>query len=307
MRTVTNDVPQVLLDVARDAMRLGISEITLGFMYAGADFPSPIEWALHLMKRENRFDAPADAPRVHVVLTMQRDDDAPRAYVGVKSDNPYWDVEQVTAWMHESVEADGEYIPAWAPVTNEAVHEHLLAAWEPFHEGVLSGWTMAHKAQWDQLASLQAFYDREASDKQHEPKSAGLLPQTSLRWDMTNTFYNEKKHPSYRGDNDDDSGAPLSVGGYSFRRTNGAECIGLDAYRSLKKAPYRASISPEEMRETLQASAPWFVRVAGYSEKKEKWTHFPEAKDWKKSEEGAARAVADTQRALAMCEVPVTK
>lgn len=294
MRTVTNDVPQVLLDVARDAMGLGMTEVHLGFRYMGADFPSPIEWALHLVKRENRFDAPADAPRVHVVLTMQRGDGAPSAYVGGLGDNAYWDAPQVTSWMHESVDADGEYIRGWAPVTDEAVSEHLLAAWEPFHEGVLSGWTMQHKAQWDELASL----------KELASTPADQLPQTSLRWNMTNSFYNETKHPSYRGD--DDSDFPLSIGGYSFRRTRrGHE--GIDAFRTLNKSPYQARITTEEMQETLHTTAPWFVRVAGFNEKKEEWTHFPEANDWKKSDEGKARAVADTRRALAMCEAPVTE
>jgi hypothetical protein len=291
MRTVTNDVPQALLDVARDAMRLGLAEIHLGFMYMGSDFPSPIEWALHLIKRESRYDAPADAPRVHVVLAMMRHDDAPRAYVGGKSgDDPYWSVDQVTAWMQESVEPDGEYIPGWAPTTDVAVQEHLLADWDTFLEGVLSGWTMEHKVSWP---------DRGL-------KSAGKFPQTGLRWNMTNTFYNEKKHPSYRGD-DDGSGTPLSIGGYSFRRTNRRDAdSAIDAFRSLNKEPYQAVITPEEMLETLQTTAPWFVRVAGYNEKKEKWTHFPEAKDWKKSEDGAARAIDDTRRAIALCAVPVT-
>ena len=293
MRTVTNDVPQVLLDVARDAMRLGMTEVVLGFMYLGADFPSPIEWALHLMKRENGFNAPADAPRVHVVLTAQRADDAPSAYVGGIGDNPYWDAPQVTAWMHDSVDADGEYIRAWSPVTDEAVSEHLLATWELFREGVLSGWTMTHKTGWDELASMQKIV----------PESAGTLPQTSLRWHMTNTFYNEAKHPSYRGGDGDRSGVPVSVGGYCFYRSSGDG----SAFRSLETSPYQANISADELLETLQTTAPWFVRVAGYNDEEEEWTHLPEAEDWKKSAEGAARAVADTQRALALCQAPVSK
>jgi hypothetical protein len=306
MRTVTNDAPPVLLNVARDAMRLGITEVSLGFMYMGSGFLSPIEWALHLTKRENRFDAPAGspaAPRVHVTLTMQRNDDAPKAYVGDEdgtSDNPYWNVDQVTSWMHESIEADGEYIPAWAPVTDVIMQEHLLARWDLFREGVRSGWTMTHKAQWSDLVLMnKLFGDQEGA-------AQATLPQTNLRWHMTNTFYNEETHPSYRGE-DDDNGAPLSVSGYSFRRTSrDGSGHAIEAFRALGTYPYSASISVEEMHETLHTTAPWFVRVADYDLSEEEWIHFAEATDWKTSVDGAARAIADTQRARALGEVPVT-
>jgi hypothetical protein len=306
MRTVTNDVPQVLLDVARDAMKLGMTEVTLGFMYLGADFPSPTEWALHLVKRENSFDAVAGtpaAPRVHVVLTMQRGEDTPTAYVGGLNDGPYWDVERVTAWMHESIDADGEYIRAWAPVTDETMQAHLLATWEPFREGVLSGWTMKHKVLWANLVYVEKLMGRAAALLEQ-------LPLTSLEWHMTNTYYNEEKHPSYRGGDGDRSDVPVSISGYSFHRAHGVDedCADREggSFRSLQASPYQAVISADERREILQTTAPWFVRVAGYNDEEEYWTHFPESRDWKTSAEGAARAIADMQRALALGKAPVT-
>ncbi|MFE6966934.1 hypothetical protein ACFVAJ_17620 [Agromyces sp. NPDC057679] len=301
-RTITNDVPEVLLEVAREAIGLGFSEVNLGFMYLGSDFPSPIEWALMLLKRTNRHDAGPDAPRVHVRLSAQREDSVPTAYVGpYDALDPYWSVDQVRAWMQESVEADGEYIPAWTPVTDETVQKQLLTDWGAFREGVLSGWTMKHEARWNDLRNWQNLENRVSERDGRDARQLGPVPGTSLHWDSSNSFYNEKKHPAYRGKKDD--GAPVSVGGHSTRAIgfdNGSE---RRMYRQLNGHPYMAEISAEEMAETLQATAPWFVRVAGYDEDREKWAHFPEAKAWKKNEEGMAAAVADTERALAICAV----
>lgn len=44
MRTIENDVPQILLELAREAFTLGLGKVSLGFMYMDAEFVSPIEW-----------------------------------------------------------------------------------------------------------------------------------------------------------------------------------------------------------------------------------------------------------------------
>ena len=105
MRTVENDIPEVFLELAREAIGLGISEVNPGFMYLDADFVSPIEWGLWLTKRESGSRA-----REYILLTMGRSEDEtePTAYIP----NPekhlagtYWGPAEVRSWMRKPLAA----------------------------------------------------------------------------------------------------------------------------------------------------------------------------------------------------------
>ena len=262
MRTIENDIPEELIELARDAMELDLYSVNLGFQYLGSDFVSPIEWALSLHKIEPDSRS---SERSWLSVTAMRGDDGPTAYI--PSDDPmdwrggsYWNTVQVREWLTKPVLADpdDEFSQSWEPAEDPELQEHFLRQWPLFLEGARSGWTMNHKVSWREHASI----NRLRSDTGRE---LSRFPQLGLNWEITNSFYNMPGHPSNR-----DNGTPVSVGGWSLRRPGEPEAF------------YRRSIAPErlsleEVQEELGSTAPWFVRVAVNDEENEQWFHYPEA------------------------------
>lgn len=278
---LTNDIPQQLLDLAREAIAAGLGAVSIGFYYLDDDFVSPIEWALHLTKREHLDDTDV----TWVTVTASREETAPRAYV---SDRGYWGVEQIRAWFQEPLSAIGDYVPAWAPVTDPRAQEHLLANWDLLELGARHGWSVTHKTDWIGKHSLDRVLEREPN---------AHLPGISMEWSASNGFYNKKGHPAHRK-----SGAPVSVNGFSCTSAAGAQSAYM--HGRYTDRPHQLPLTPEQLREILGRTAPWFVRVAGVDQNDEAWQHFPERKAWKKSDAGMQAAVADTEYALSLIALP---
>lgn len=265
MRTIENDIPEIFLELAREAVALGFSEVTLGFMYLDADFVSPIEWGLWLTKRESNSEA-----REYVLLTMGRNSEekSPTAYIPNPNGNPldgnYWGPEEVRSWMQEPLAAEGEYVLAWNPVGDPEDQDALLAHWPLFELGVRSGWTMQYSAQWDRLHEIKQMLVNHDQMSRRE-----LFVPLKIEWSITNSFYNTKGHPDHRS-----TGAPVSVRGWgsiSFGREEFYEPV------KTKEGPRLSPLAKDSVEKTLGANHPWFVRVAYDDEAGGKWLHFPEA------------------------------
>lgn len=268
MRTIENDIPEVFLELAREALGLGLTEVHLGFMYLDAEFVSPIEWGLWLTKREG-----GSSSREYLSLTMGRGtgEDEPTAYIPSESSSPfdatYWGPAEVRSWMREPLEAEGEYVPSWEPVSDPEAQEALLAHWPLFELGVRSGWTMEHKIGWMELDALRRIAERTG----RELKPENLIPQLTLSWSMTNSFYNTAGHPDHR-----DTGAQLSVRGWGL--ISGGEADFREHIRDPETGrPAVRRLSPEDVEQILGTNHPWFVRVAYNDEERQDWLHFPEA------------------------------
>lgn len=262
MRTVENDIPEIFLELAREAFALGLAEVRIGFWYMGSDFISPIEWALWLTKRESASEA-----RETIVATMQRDEDKPTAYIPEPGGNPWdaahWGPDEIRSWMKEPLEAEGEYAIEWTPTEDPAVQEKFLAQWPLFEEGVRSGWSMERKISWSELNTM-----RRTMEKLDGEFDATELPTLGLSWDITNSFYNTEDHADNR-----DTGAPISAGGWSLLFDGEEEKF----YRHGDGDPRPIPLSRVEVEELLNTNHPWFVRVAVNDEEQEDWLHFPEA------------------------------
>lgn len=287
---IINDIPQAMLDVAREAMKLGLAEVQLGFMNLGSEFPSPIEWALWLTKRESGNIMSPDDKRAYVALTASRGE-VPTAYVGDK-DQPYWDLDTVKNWLQEELPAEDEFIEAWSPVLDDIRQQQLLANWSMFEAGARNGWIMKHTVDWANDSLLRRHLERAG-----RPVDEKHLPTIRLSWESSNNFYNTLGHPSYRGA-DDASGIPVSINGWLTIRSqygpNGYSST-VEPFRGLTSAPYRGSVSAVFVDAMLSRTAPWFVRVADEDPQMEEWVQFPEATDWNHTPEGHDRAVNDAQ------------
>ncbi len=266
MRTVENDIPEIFLELAREAIGLGISEVNLGFMYMDAGFVSPIEWGLWLTKREH-----GSAPDEYLLLTMGRSEGEtePTAYIPSSTGDPfagtYWGPEEVRAWMKEPLEAEGEYVPAWMSVEDPETQGKLLAQWPLFEMGVRSGWTMKRKVDWTSRAIFKRSMERSGGSVADD-----VLPPMNLGWSITNSFYNAEGHPDHR-----DTGASISVSGWGLI-SYGEEQFN-EHIRAEDGRPAISRLSREQVEETLGTNHPWFVRVAYNDEEQEDWLHFPEA------------------------------
>lgn len=264
MRTIENDIPEVFLELAREGISLGLSEVNLGFMYLDSDFISPTEWGLWLTKREGGSRA-----QEYLLVTMGRSESekAPTAYIP-NAESPlggtYWGPDEIRAWMREPLEAESEWIIAWNPVEDSDAQEKLLDFWPLFELGVRSGWTMQYSAQWNRLHEFRQITERRGNDAEELP-----VP-LKLEWSISNSFYNADGHPANR-----DTGAPVSIRGWGsifFGKENCHEpVVNGDGHVWL------ADLSRSTVEETLSANHPWFVRVAYNDEEQEDWLHFPEA------------------------------
>jgi len=262
MRTIENDIPEELVELAKEAMALGLYSVNLGFRYMGSDFVSPIEWALSLHKIE---PDQRSSERTWLAVTAMRGDDGPTAYI--PSDDPtdwlggsYWNTAQVREWLRESVPADLalEYSQSWAPTADPEGSAYFLQQWPLFIEGARSGWTMERKADW----RLMETFNRGREERGTE---LDRLPTLSMIWEAGNSFYNMDGHPDNRA-----MGAPVSVSSFSRLDQDGEEVF------------FRRTIRPEQVgrdivEEELSSTAPWFVRVAVNDEENEMWLHYPEA------------------------------
>lgn len=263
MRTLENDVPEVLLELAREAFTIGMFKVRIGFMYMGSEFVSPIEWALWLSKRdggelgEGSYISP---------ITIQRGDAEATSYVrsttGNWQDATYWGPKEIREWMYKPLPASGKYTPAWAPATDEETQAHLLEQWPLFEAGVRSGWTMGREVGWRERLVIERVLKSRGMDSPEDY----ALPFVKLNWEAGNSFYNYKGHEAHRS-----TGAEVSTGGWSVFHPGEQE----EFYRSNGSDPVR--LSREEIEALLGATAPWFVRVAEFDDGRDEWLHYPEA------------------------------
>lgn len=262
MRTIENDIPAELIELAEEAMALGLYSINLGFQYMGSDFVSPIEWSLSLHKIEpdNRSTG-----RNWLNFTAMRGDERPTAYI--PSEDPadwgegsYWNEFQVREWLHQPIEADPneKYSQSWAPATDPELREYFLQQWPLFIEGARSGWTMERKVNWRTMAILNMGRAERGVELER-------FPGLSMGWDAGNSFYNMDGHPDNR-----ETGAPVSVGSWSVLNHGEEE-------EFFRKTVKLERISREVVDSELKSTAPWFVRVAVNDEENEMWLHYPEA------------------------------
>jgi hypothetical protein len=263
MRTLENDVPEVLLELAREAFALGLFKVRLGFMYMGADFVSPIEWALWLAKRDG---GDSDERSYLSPITVQRgSDEGATTYVASETDDwkdsTYWGPDEIRRWMREPLSSSDEYTPAWNPVTDPKLQEKLLEQWPLFELGVRSGWVMGHNVNWSEQERYEELFKKMGKELPED-----YLPLLKLDWEASNSFYNYEGHESHR-----DTGAKVSTGGWSMLPYGKPEQF----YRHDGSHP--ASLSREKVEELLGNTAPWFVRVAAFDEAKDEWLHYPEA------------------------------
>jgi len=261
---ISNDIPEIFLEIAKEAIGLGFSEVSLGFMYMDSDFVSPIEWALWLHKRESKSSA-----REHVVLTMGRSDEEekPQAYIpsatGDYRDSTYWGPEGVRPWMREPLEAEGEYVAAWSPVIDQTLRERLLGHWELFELGVRNGWTMKHRVHWEDLHSINRTLETMG-------QTTELTPRRSLEWSISNSFYNIAGHPDHHS-----TGAEVSL--MSFGSIGETEGENYSVPRLKDGVAHLVAIEREQVVKLLSSPHRWFVRVAYNDEENERWLHYPEA------------------------------
>jgi len=262
MRTIENDIPAELVELAEEAMGLGLHSVNLGFQYMGSDFVSPIEWSLSLHKIEpdNRSTA-----RSWLSFTAMRGDDGPTAYI--PSEDPadwgggsYWNIDQVREWLQWPIEAnpDEKYSQSWSPATDPELREYFLQQWSLFIEGARSGWTMERKVNW---RTMDIFNGSRAERGEELDRFPGL----SLGWEASNSFYNMDGHPANR-----DTGAPVSIGSWSMLNHGEEE-------EFFRKTVRPEKISRDVVEAELSSTAPWFVRVAVNDEENEQWLHYPEA------------------------------
>lgn len=262
MRTIENDIPEELVELARDAMGLGLYSVNLGFQYLDSDFVSPIEWSLSLHKIE---PDQRSSERTWLSVNLGRGSEEPQAYIPSEDRSnwrggSYWGVDQIREWLQEPVIGDPavEYSQSWEPVSEPEAQEYFLRQWPLFLEGVRSGWTMERKVRWRDHLSFGKIWKEQGL-------APDLFPNTSLEWSITNSFYNMEGHSDHRS-----TGAPVSVGGWSLLSPGKKE----EFYRrSVRPEP----LSAEAVREELGSTAPWFVRVAVDDEENEQWLHYPEA------------------------------
>ena len=263
MRTIENDVPQILLDLAKEAFSLGLGKVSLRFMYMGADFVSPLEWALWLEKREG----PRDSEHKSYIsaVTMQRGDDEATSYVPSTTDDwrdsSYWGPDEIRAWMREPLPEEGEYTPAWTPQLDGKRREKLMEQWELFEAGVRGGWVMQREIRWSDSLSMVRMAERHNAELPED-----YLPTLNLEWKAYNSFYNYEDHEAHR-----DNGTETSIGGWSMIPYGEAPKFFVHDGGKL------TSLTPEYVHELLHSTAPWFVRVALNDEEAEEWLHYPEA------------------------------
>lgn len=262
MRTIENDIPEELVELARDAMELGLYSVNLGFQYLDSDFVSPIEWALSLHKIEPDNRA---TERSWLSVTAARGDDGPTAYIPSEDrsnwrEGVYWNTDQVREWLTQPIEGDldDEYSQSWEPAATPDAREYFLRQWPLFLEGVRSGWTMERKVRWRDHLSFGKIWAEHGLP-------ADRFPNASLEWSITNSFYNAEGHPDHR-----DTGAPISVGGWSLLTPDKPEEFHRRSIRLER-------LSPKDARQEISSTAPWFVRVALNDEENEQWLHYPEA------------------------------
>lgn len=263
MRTIENDVPQILLDLAKEAFELGLGQVNLGFMYMDAEFVSPIEWSLWLEKREG----PRDSEHKNFIsaVTMQRGDDEATSYVpsttGNWQDSSYWGPDEIRAWMREPLPAEGEYTPAWTPDLDGKHREKLMEQWELFEAGVRGGWVMQREIRWSDSLSMTRMIERHNAELPED-----YLPTLKLEWKAYNSFYNYEGHEAHR-----DNGTETSIGGWSMIP------YGEKQQFFVHDGGRLTPLTPEYVHELLHSTAPWFVRVALNDEEEEEWMHYPEA------------------------------
>lgn len=263
MRTIENDIPEIFLELAREAFALGLAEVHLGFWYMDGDFISPIEWSLSLSKRDSNIATD------YITATMGRNgsEEYPTAYVPDPSRNPlagsYLDPEGIRAWMREPLESAGEFIPGWAPVEDPEDQKRLLEQWPLFESGVRSGWTMERQVGWEDLELR-----RSSAEESGRELPSDIFPTMKLSWEISNSFYNLKGHPAHRS-----TGAPVSVRGSSFI-IGGKEKFQQPVYNDSGRLVAMAPLDRETVEDILSTNHPWFIRVAHDDEE---WLHFPEA------------------------------
>lgn len=269
MANIQNDIPEIVLELAREAIALGLHEVHVSFGHLGADYSSPIEWILFLSKVEYANNEEANFLRASALRNQPLE--AYRRGEPSK-DNPlggfYWDAEQIRAWMQEpladDLAIDGEYA-SWVPQEDEEIRRFLLGHWELFELGVRNGWSMEHRTNWRDAERLKKmFSERDGS----EGAAREILPVRTLKWNASNNFYNREGHPAHRS-----TGTPVSTGGWVMAHDSGS----VDRRKQNHGPTHFDSISEEETLAILGNSAPWFVRVALFDEETEEWMYFPEA------------------------------
>jgi len=263
-RALENDVPPELLDVAREAFRLGVPYVDLGFESMGSEFVGPIGWELHV----RTSSVARDGVVAYLTLDAQRGSE-PSAYIP-KGDHPsdaeHWDARRVIDWLSEPVPADPDRVhdPGWTPVTDPRVQEQLLADWPTFETGVRSGWTMTREVRWDSAELEQRLLGKAAA------------PPVFLRWDVVNAYYNAAGHPQSAA-----NGGALECGGWSMTTLGEPRKV---YWRSTRHAPYYETMPFPEFEELIGANPPWFVRVASYDDEQERWISPEESRDWNTDE-----------------------
>lgn len=287
MRAITNDIPQILLDLAREAVALGFERVAIGQGGGSGDKVSSPEWMLHLIKNE-RHHSNDKTVTAHINVSRSRSSNPKNvtAYVGCDvsgTDNPYYTAEDIRAWMLEPIASDpnSEYSYPWNPTLDETRQASLLTSWDHFKAGVLSGWSMTHSVKWGDLFMT----NRSRARAELEPLTT---PNIGIEWHMTNSFYNKKGHPAYRKNKN----SRLYISGWmTVYPDDNTRFIA----RSTEDAPHFAEITEAEMTEILGTTAPWFVRISGVKR--------AEKNAWRKSDEGMAAAIADNERAIALSSI----
>ncbi len=268
MANIQNDIPEIILELAREAIALGFHEVHVTFGHMGAEYSSPIEWLLFLSKVEY-----GDGDDNFIRATAFRDEPLQAYRSGEPTaENPfggfYWNVEQIRAWMREPLTDDfakaGKY-ESWTPRTDEEIQRFLLGHWDLFEMGVRNGWSMEHRTNWRDAERLKEMLSERDSS---EGVAREILPVRTLNWNASNNFYNREGHPAHRS-----TGAPVSTGGWIIAHGAGS----VDRRKQNHGPTHFDPITEEELLEILGNNAPWFVRVALSDEETEEWMYFPEA------------------------------
>lgn len=270
-----NDVPDELLDLAKEAMKRGFASVRLGFGGMGYDFPAPISWMLWLDKTGDRAGYAGSI--ASLTLDVQRSEldagedglrpiDADAAYVGhlpkdLTGGADYWGLATVREWLDTPVAEEDRPLPSWSPVTDAANQEVLLGDWEDFERAARSGWCVERKIE--DLFRIE-----------------GRL-SIKLSLDVTNNFYNVEGHPQHRS-----TGAELSRDVW-----RSGTLVTADAPWSIESGvlsevvEYRVVPLGADEADTLMGSpAPWFVPVASVTPDTEdtdgEWVLPAAATDW---------------------------
>ena len=270
-----NDVPDELLDLAKEAMKRGFATVRLGFGWMGYDFPAPISWMLWLDKTAARMDYAGSI--ASLTLDTQRSEldagedglrpiDANAVYVGhepkeLTGGADYWDLATVREWLDTPVTAEDSLRPSWSPVTDEANQEVLLGDWEDFERAARAGWCVERKIE--DLFRIEG------------------LRSIGLSLDASNNFYNVEGHPQHRS-----TGAELSRQVWRsgmLTTTDAPWSIEPGALTEIAELRV-VHLGADELGALTGSPAPWFVPVASVTPDTEdtdgEWVLPAAATDW---------------------------